>query len=133
MQILFLILGIIFFRWMKMKAFITTFPSVLLHELGHLLGLPHQNESKSLSIMTPFLNSSDIRRNLFLKDQESLKKNYSPLSQIMGQQSYQNSSDQNHEEKDPPQIERGVIELNAWGECWLKRNGQKILIHRHKI
>ena len=42
-----------------------------------------------------------------------------------------------NEDKDkkeaPPQIERGVIELNAWGECWLKHNGKKKFLHKHKI
>jgi len=110
-------------------------PTVLLHELGHLLGLPHQSGTKSLSIMAPFLDSSDIKRNLYLKDKENLQDNYLGHPQIMSRSSLITSKKSKNKSKKeaPPQIERGVIELNAWGECWLKQNGKKKFLHKHKI
>ncbi|MBG09024.1 MAG: hypothetical protein CME68_09720 [Halobacteriovoraceae bacterium] len=113
------------------ESFHYDLPSVLLHELGHLLGLPHHNETKSLSIMTPFLNSSDIKRNVYLRDQENLQDNYLAQPQIMNQNSFLIPKENKKEAL--PQIERGVIELNAWGECWLKQGGKKKFLHKHKI
>jgi hypothetical protein len=50
--------------------------SVLLHELGHFLGLPHQSDIYSDSIMHPYMSTYDIERSTYIKDREDLDDNY---------------------------------------------------------
>ena len=117
------------------ESFHYDLPTVLLHELGHLLGLPHQSGAKSLSVMAPFLGSSDVKRNLYLIDKENLQDNYLTQPQTMDRSSliFSKQRKGKGQKEAPPQIERGVIELNAWGECWLIHNGKKKFLHKHKI
>ena len=91
--------------------------SVLLHELGHLLGISHQYDLSIPSVMQPRLNRADQNRTLTTFDINSINKNYSltPNSLTSGE-SFTRMATGNTSNKNPV-IERGVIELMADGSC----------------
>ena len=43
-------------------------PSVLLHELGHFIGLSHQSDFLVSSVMQPYLSIFDVNRSITIKD-----------------------------------------------------------------
>ncbi|MBF0315194.1 MAG: matrixin family metalloprotease [Oligoflexia bacterium] len=52
--------------------------TVVLHEMGHLLGLPHSEDNTT--IMAPSITYSTVRNTLSSKDRYNLQKNYPALS-----------------------------------------------------
>ena len=90
-------------------------PSVLLHELGHLLGLPHEKDYSRPSVMHKYFGTFDTIRDLFDVDKEAILKNYEPqaLSVYEGQKGIIGASSYPRYEEPV----RGVIEMMADGSC----------------
>ena len=101
-------------------------PSVLLHEVGHILGLLHEKNGKTLSVMQPYISPTDVQRTLFSEDELKLEKKYSSQKQFSNFAASRIKKEASHSI-----IERGVIELNAKGECWLTQGNKKDLLHHH--
>lgn len=113
-------------------------PSVVLHEVGHFLGLSHESVYEN-SVMRPFLGSADLERTLYLKDITNIQNNYdeeaSSTSAVMAFSSGSSSSS-NHEHDDDggslgiPDIPvRGIIELRKDGICVHKLNDEVVDFH----
>ncbi len=103
-------------------------PTVILHELGHLLGLNHQSDSSVAAVMQPYLSIWESNRTLFSNDAQRISDNYtdSALSTgggLLAAASYQPSGIPDGEEL------HGVIELMASGECRHFYNGKLIQSH----
>lgn len=82
------------------------FRSVAIHELGHLLGLPHNSVDLSDSVMWPSLPRYTKRRELSYHDEQNIKRNYRlPTGPVIIRNLRQG------------QRVRGVIELKANGKC----------------
>lgn len=100
-------------------------PSVLLHELGHLIGLKHTSSYFVSSVMRPELGMHDVKRNVFSYDSESIQNLYnnnialtaSPLAITAGE--------------DEPVYVQGYIELRADGNCVHYMDGE--LVEKHKV
>lgn len=104
-------------------------PSVILHELGHFLGLGHESNFAVLSVMQPYLGLFDSNRSLFNADKVALHDNYdtSALMAAPAGGAYALSANNNREGEG--EIVRGIIELRSNGECLHYINGQ--LVHTH--
>lgn len=104
-------------------------PSVILHELGHFLGLPHEDSSRS-AVMQPFLSVHHRYRQLFEADREAIKDNYQhSSSQRLNIFALQ--SDRKAISSLPDQEVRGIIELRKTGECLHYLDGE--LIYKHSV
>lgn len=92
--------------------------SVLLHELGHLIGISHQYNFSVPSVMQPRLHKTDQNRSLTSNDIDSINKNYplTPASLNAGESSSRTAS----RSSGNGEIERGVIELMPDGHCRTK-------------
>ncbi len=118
--------------------------SVVLHELGHFVGLSHVNSYATASVMQPYLGMSDEVRSLFNYDRSSVQELYgvSPLiASPSGFQAIRSASvvadTQTDRPKKLPTSAReldsgevhGVIELKADGECRHYLNGHLHYAH----
>lgn len=102
------------------------FHSVILHELGHFLGLDH--ETSAPSVMNPFLAAFDNERSLYSTDVNNIIDNYT-ISSSSGQFAMLTSAStktNSHSNK----VVRGIIELRANGECLHYEDGK--LVEKHK-
>ena len=98
------------------------FASVVIHELGHLLGLRHNTKLFSLSVMRPSLSRQAQRRQPSKSDLKDILKNYGLTGEkAVLEQEYLNTTE--------GQYVRGVIELKAHGECLHFLNNQLIQSH----
>ena len=100
--------------------------SILIHEIGHFLGLGHQRFSSS-SIMRPTLRPFSLERQLYELDTESIEELYPRTSNAVNSiiAAKMSSSPTERERK----VVRGVIKLMANGDCEHFEDGK--LVHKH--
>jgi hypothetical protein len=105
--------------------------TVVLHELGHFLGLGHK---ASNSIMIPAINSSSKERGPTSGDISDIAQKYT-ISLTSGSSAMVSGAQTNFlpGKDDPGQKIKIMIELLSDGECIHKENGKIISRHTHKI
>ncbi len=112
------------------------FESVMVHELGHFIGLKH--DSRAASVMRPSLYFQVERREPGIIDEESLLSNYrlptaDPLISTLQKNAMVVSnalSNQNVNHELIGKKVRGIIELKSDGLCVHKINGKIIKTHQ---
>lgn len=97
--------------------------TVLVHEMGHLLGLPHSNNPTIPSVMSPYLDRGEKRRELTEYDIETILKYYPASNPEVAAF----SSLLNIEEAET--LERYIVELKSDGNCLHYLNGQFLFSH----
>lgn len=106
--------------------------SVILHELGHFLGLPHESSSAS-AVMQPYISTFESNRFIFSADANALIDLYetSGSSPIMGFSSQSALPTGSSERSAPSEGEevQGFFELKASGECRHYINGKFVGKH----
>ncbi|MBT7610884.1 MAG: matrixin family metalloprotease [Bacteriovoracaceae bacterium] len=116
--------------------------SVVLHELGHFLGLPHETASGVPSVMQPYISTFESNRFIYSADANALTDLYSQVgsssvSGFQAQTSLSNFQNNNSEFTAPTKGEevQGIFELRADGECRHYINGKFINGHKsqHKL
>ena len=108
--------------------------SILLHEIGHFLGLGHQG-FRDQSVMRPTLQPLTTERSLYPLDVDAISDLYdssssSSSSSLAIVASGLKNAKPSHSRK-PSTVVRGVIKLMANGDCKHYENDK--LVHKHKI
>ena len=113
--------------------------SVVLHELGHLIGLSHVSSFSTSSVMQPYLSIFDSVRTISTYDKNSVQSLYgvSSLNAGNGFQVTTSAITTNPAPKKLPKSARedengevrGVIELRADGKCHHYENGKHVHVH----
>ena len=103
-------------------------PSVLLHELGHFIGLLHITGREA--VMAPSLSRFDSYDTPFVADDDALQGLYSSYTNpIVG--TGPNRKGVRFRPKKESQIVEGWIELHTDGECRHYQNGRLVEKHSH--
>lgn len=103
--------------------------SVMVHEVGHLLGLNHVSATKGTSIMNPSFSSGITKRTLFSMDKTNIKANYPGSGLSAGFAVTAGSgADQSAPEGE---LVSGYFELSADKTCTHVINGE--VVHQHKV
>lgn len=117
------------------------FESVILHELGHFLGLGHTSSFSIDSVMRPSLGSSSSKRIITAYDKASIVELYGGSSALTAQTHALSASRAVALENKKivlPKAARqissdgeihGLIELHADGKCLHKENGKVVEVH----
>lgn len=121
------------------------FHSVILHELGHFLGLGHTSSYSIDSVMQPSLGITSSKREVTSYDKASIVELYGGSSALMAQTnslSVSRSMASVETTKVLPKAVRqisddgeihGLIELSADGICRHKVNGKVISVHKAEL
>ena len=114
------------------------FHSVILHELGHFIGLGHVNSFSTPSVMQPYLGISDSVRAITIYDQSNIQSLYglSSLSSPVVLSSLIQTKESTGQIRLPSGAKElsnglviGLIELRKNGECLHYENGKLINSH----
>tara|TARA_R110002072_G_scaffold64203_4_gene159564 strand:- start:2419 stop:3249 length:831 start_codon:yes stop_codon:yes gene_type:complete len=106
-------------------------PSVLLHELGHFIGLSHQSDFLVSSVMQPYLSIFDVNRSITSADISSTRTNYNASLLTASNALSALNTGVRTSPVDPKEgeIVRGIIELRDNGKCHHYENGVLSDIH----
>lgn len=99
--------------------------TVVLHELGHFLGLYHEFETPDESIMYPSISRFDIRREPMQFDVQNIQNKYNFSYTAANHNNFINSPEESSDNY--PVVIR--LELNARGKCTHRINGK--VVHEH--
>jgi hypothetical protein len=107
--------------------------TVILHELGHFLGLQHidTREPKESSVMYPSITSSEIKIVPQTRDRDALADKYGITQALTASGMTGGSIEYRPRNNDPGKETRILIELKASGECQHKIDGT--LVGRHQV
>jgi hypothetical protein len=103
-------------------------PSVMLHELGHMIGLKHTESAIIPSVMQPTLGASDVKRNVTAYDISYVTSNYNNISALTASPLALTAG-----EDDKPTYIHGYIELRTDGNCYHYQNSRLVEVHKHGI
>ncbi len=101
--------------------------TVILHELGHFIGLAHESDYSSDAIMLPYLGRSESKRALATKDADNIRSLYNVSTLSAGNFALKARSF--FTDQEPDEAIRGVIELRANGKCHHYINQKLTHIH----
>ena len=104
--------------------------SVIVHELGHFIGLDHFNDFGINSVMHPYMSIFEAKRVVQGQDVENFQNLYdqaSGRSPLKIHSATSGSTSHSRDSKD--HVVRGIIELRADGNCHHYQNGKLIYIH----
>ncbi len=104
--------------------------SVLVHELGHFIGLGHVYDFSTDSVMFPFLGTDETIRVLGNDDFDLLNELYGGYKSL-ALRPKSGIPSLSGRVVDPTQLTRGIIQLKKDGHCEHYRDG--LLIHGHKV
>lgn len=102
--------------------------TVVLHELGHFIGLGHESNYSSDAVMLPYLGRSESKRSLRTKDVDNIRSLYNVNSLTAGSYAIKSKNLFNSSDSEPEEV-RGVIELRANGKCHHYINQKLTHIH----
>ncbi len=100
-------------------------PSVIIHELGHLLGLKHVSDPDVPSVMQSTLGRHDVRRNATAYDSTYIKSLYDLEFALTASNALAVTA------SEQPKYVHGYMELRADGTCNHYRDG--MLIESHTV
>lgn len=103
-------------------------PSVMIHELGHLLGLKHTTSSTTPSVMQPSLGRHDVQRSLQAYDSLAITELYDASFALTASNGALAIT-----AGDEPRYIQGYMELRADGSCRHYENGLLIDVHYTKV
>jgi len=104
-------------------------PSVILHELGHMIGLKHTESSVIPSVMQPTLGASDVKRNVTAYDISYITSNYNNTPAAL----VANPLALTTLDEEQPKYIHGYIELRTDGNCYHYQNKKLVEVHKHKL
>lgn len=103
-------------------------PSVILHELGHFVGLSHTSDFGTPSVMLPYFGITDVQRQVTATDITNIRNNYNAGALTASKSFLIGNGLVSPSPKEGEQVQ-GIIELRADGECRHYINDE--LVHTH--
>jgi hypothetical protein len=109
-------------------------PSVILHELGHFLGIYHNTDYSKSSVMVPSILSRTSERDTYTFDEQTIAEKYGINSAVLplSNQSLAVTAGASRDvavASNEPEFVQGRIELRADQHCYHYINGQVIEKH----
>lgn len=105
------------------------FPTVILHELGHLIGLKHIPSSLGPSIMEATLGEDEVKRSIYTIDSKNINSLYDDGAFTVENPTLGKFSKGTQTPAPRGKIYRGVIELMPNGKCLHYLDGKLIEEH----